>query len=178
MLGCNAGRGLLLLPIFNYHAGNLDLIREMLDHPYTIPGLSDGGAHMGVICDGSFPTTLLQHWTRDRSRGAGFSIEQVVKMQTHDTAQAYGLADRGLLRAGMRADINIIDHARLRALVPEFAYDLPAGGRRLVQRAEGYRYTILAGEVTYRDGVATDRLPGRLVRGTRAVPRHAVAAMA
>jgi N-acyl-D-aspartate/D-glutamate deacylase len=139
----------------------------MMDNPYTIPGLSDGGAHMGVICDGSFPTTLLQHWTRDRVRGEGFTVEQVVKMQAFDTAQAYGLCDRGLLCEGLRADINIIDQERVRVKTPEFAYDLPAGGRRLVQRAEGYRYTIVAGEVTYRDGIETGALPGRLVRGAR-----------
>jgi N-acyl-D-aspartate/D-glutamate deacylase len=170
ILDCGDGRGMILLPIYNYHAGNLDLTREMMECPYTLPGLSDGGAHMGIICDGSFPTTLLQHWTRDRVRGERFTVEQVVKMQAFDTAQAYGLHDRGLLREGLRADINIIDYEGLRLRSPEFAYDLPAGGRRLVQRAEGYRYTILAGEITYRDGVETGALPGRLVRGARTAP--------
>ena len=167
MLNTKDGRGLMLVPVMNYVAGNLDVVGEMLASPYAIAGLSDGGAHMGMICDGSFPTTLLAHWARDRSRGAGFTLEHMVSLQTGRTAAALGLNDRGLLRAGLRADINIIDFDKLKVMTPEFAYDLPAGGRRLLQRAEGYRYTIVAGEITYRDGIATGALPGRLVRGAR-----------
>ena len=169
----NGGRGLIYVPIFNYAEGNLDVTRRMMASPYTIPGLSDGGAHMGIICDGSFPTTLLTHWTRDRSRGPRFTIEQVVRMQTHATAEALGLNDRGLIRPGLRADLNLIDIEKLKVHAPEFTYDLPAGGRRLVQRAEGYRYTIVAGQVTYRDGEPTGALPGRLVRGARTAPAAA-----
>jgi N-acyl-D-aspartate/D-glutamate deacylase len=167
MLNTRDGRGLVLVPVLNYAEGNLDVVREMMESPYAIAGLSDGGAHMGSICDGSFPTTLLTHWARDRSRGGRFTLEHVVAMQTGRTAAAIGLHDRGLLRAGLRADINIIDFDKLNVMAPEFAYDLPAGGRHLVQRAEGYRYTMVAGEITYRDGIATGALPGRLVRGAR-----------
>jgi N-acyl-D-aspartate/D-glutamate deacylase len=167
MLNTKDGRGLVLVPVLSYAEGNLDVVREMMASPYAIAGLSDGGAHMGTICDGSFPTSLLTHWARDRTRGARFTLEHVVAMQTGRTAAALGLDDRGLLREGLRADINIIDFEKLSVMAPEFAYDLPAGGRHLVQRAEGYRYTIVAGEVTYRDGIATGALPGRLVRGAR-----------
>jgi N-acyl-D-aspartate/D-glutamate deacylase len=165
----NGGRGMLLIPIFNYHEGNLEVSREMLASPISVPGLSDGGAHMGLICDGSFPTTLLQHWTRDRE-GTRFTVEEVVKMQAHDTAKVVGLHDRGLIAPGMRADVIIVDHARLKVRAPEFAYDLPAGGKHLVQRADGYRYTIVAGHITYRDGEPTGALPGRLVRGAQPAP--------
>jgi N-acyl-D-aspartate/D-glutamate deacylase len=142
----------------------------MLNHPDVVPGLSDGGAHVGMICDGSFPTTLLTHWTRDRTRGPKLSIEQVIKGQCRDTARAVGLNDRGVIAPGYRADVNVIDYDRLALRAPEVAYDLPAGGRRLMQRAEGYVATLVAGEVTYRDGEATGALPGRLLRGAKAAP--------
>ncbi len=167
MLNTREGRGLILAPVLNYVEGDLEVTRKMMASPYAIAGLSDGGAHMGAICDGSFPTTLLAHWARDRTRGPRFTLEQVVQMQTSRTAAALGLHDRGLLAPGLRADINVIDFENLSVKAPEFAYDLPADGRHLVQRADGYRYTIVAGEVTYRDGVATGALPGRLVRGAR-----------
>jgi N-acyl-D-aspartate/D-glutamate deacylase len=169
------GRGMLYSPHLNYAEGSLDPAYAMLTHPDTVPGLSDGGAHVGMICDGSFPTTLLTHWTRDRTRGPKLTVEQVIKMQAADTAAAVGLMDRGRIALGLRADLNVIDHGRLSLNAPQVAYDLPAGGRRLVQRAEGYVATLVAGQVTYRDGEPTHALPGRLLRGAQAAPR-AVAA--
>jgi N-acyl-D-aspartate/D-glutamate deacylase len=159
------GRGLIYAPFGNYTHRNLEAAREMLAHPLTLSGLSDGGAHVGMICDGSFPTFMLTHWTRDRTRGDKFSLAEIIKMQTSDTAAWIGLADRGRLSPGLRADINVIDHERLTLHAPEVVYDLPGGGRRLIQRASGYTATVVAGQVTYRDGVATGALPGRLLRG-------------
>nr|MBP6546539.1 amidohydrolase family protein [Phenylobacterium sp.] len=166
----NGGRGMLYLPFLNYADGSLDPSFEMLIHPDTVPGLSDGGAHVGMICDGSFPTSNLTHWTRDRTRGPKLSLASMIKMQTRDTAQAVGLFDRGLIAPGYRADINIIDYGSLTLKSPSVAYDLPAGGRRLIQRADGYVATIVAGQVTYRDGEPTGALPGRLLRGSQAAP--------
>ena len=171
----DGGRGMLYSPHLNYAEGSLAPAHAMLTHPDTVPGLSDGGAHVGMICDGSFPTTLLTHWTRDRTRGPKLTIEQVIKMQAADTAATVGLMDRGRIAPGLRADINVIDHGRLTLRAPEVAYDLPAGGRRLVQRAEGYVATLVAGQVTYRDGEPTDALPGRLLRGAQAAPGAAAA---
>ena len=133
----------------------------------TVPGLSDGGAHYGFICDASFPTYLLTHWARDRSRGDKIPLETLVKWQTHDTAATVGLHDRGLLRPGYKGDVNIIDFENLKLRAPKIVHDLPAGGRRLGQIAEGYRATIVAGVVTYRDGVSTGKLPGKLIRGAQ-----------
>jgi N-acyl-D-aspartate/D-glutamate deacylase len=164
------GRGMLYLPFLNYADGSLDPSYEMLTHPDTVPGLSDGGAHVGMICDGSFPTSNLTHWTRDRTRGPKIPLERMVKAQTRDTAQAVGLYDRGLIMPGYRADLNVIDYGRLALKSPEVAHDLPAGGRRLIQRAEGYVATLIAGEVTYRDGKPTGALPGRLLRGAQGTP--------
>jgi N-acyl-D-aspartate/D-glutamate deacylase len=147
----------------------------MMNHKDCVPGLSDGGAHVGTICDGSFPTTLLTYWTRDRTRGPKIPLEQIIRLQARDTARTVGLNDRGVLAPGYRADLNVIDHGRLTLHAPEVAYDLPAGGKRLLQRATGYEATIVAGEVTYRDGEATNALPGRLVRGARAAPMAAAA---
>jgi len=143
---------------------DFDALHELLLHPLTVPGLSDGGAHVGTICDGSFPTSLLQHWVRDR-QGARLDLAYAVRQQARDTARAVGLTDRGVLAPGMRADLNVIDLDRLTLHLPEVRHDLPAGGRRLVQQAEGYRHTVVAGQETYRDGEATDALPGRLIRG-------------
>ncbi len=164
-----AGGAMLYVPFANYADGDLGAVREMLVHPRTIPGLSDGGAHVGTICDGSFPTTLLQHWTRDRAEGR-IGLADVVAGQARDTARAVGLLDRGVLAPGYRADLNVIDMGRLALHRPEVRYDLPAGGRRLVQRADGYRHTVVAGQETYRDGAPTDALPGRLLRGPREAP--------
>ena len=164
------GRGMLYLPFLNYAHGSLDPSYEMLKSPATIPGLSDGGAHVGMICDGSFPTSMLTHWTRDRTRGPRFPVEWIVKRQTADTAHWVGLHDRGLIAPGYRADLNVIDYDRLTLHRPEILRDLPAGGRRLMQRASGYRATIVAGEVIYRDGDPTGAKPGRLVRGAQHAP--------
>jgi N-acyl-D-aspartate/D-glutamate deacylase len=166
----NGGRGMLYLPFLNYAEGSLAPSYEMLGHPDAVPGLSDGGAHVGMICDGSFPTSNLTHWTRDRSRGPRFDLEAMVRMQTRDTARAVGLYDRGMLAPGYRADLNIIDYDNLALEAPSVAYDLPAGGRRLIQRARGYVATIVAGQITQRDGEPTGALPGRLLRGAQAQP--------
>jgi N-acyl-D-aspartate/D-glutamate deacylase len=166
----NGARGMLYLPFLNYADGSLDPSYAMLTHPDTVPGLSDGGAHVGMICDGSFPTSNLTLWTRDRTRGPKLGVEEVVRMQTRDTAQAVGLYDRGLIAPGYRADLNVIDYDRLSLKAPQVAYDLPSGGRRLIQRADGYVATIVAGQVTYRDGEPTGALPGRLLRGGQAAP--------
>jgi N-acyl-D-aspartate/D-glutamate deacylase len=161
------GRAFLYTPFSNYADGNLDACGEMLAHPDTIFGLGDGGAHVGLISDASFPTYALSHWARDRSHGR-LDVGRVVEQLTRATANAVGLDDRGVLAPGKRADLNVIDFDRLRCETPVMAYDLPAGGKRLLQGAQGYRATIVAGEITYREGEPTDALPGRLVRGGRA----------
>ena len=163
------GHGLIYLPFLNYVDGNLDGCHEMLTHPHTVPGLADGGAHVGTICDGSFPTTLLAYWGRDRDHDR-IPLPFLVKRHCRDTARTVGLLDRGVIAPGYRADLNVLDHDRLRARKPIIVHDLPAGGRRLLQRADGWRHTIVAGEETYRDGEATEALPGRLVRGARPGP--------
>lgn len=163
--GRGPGTGMLLFPFLNYANGSLDPSYDMMRHPNAVMGLSDGGAHMGTICDGSFSTTLLQHWTRDRTRGPKLDLPFVVRAQTADTARAVGLTDRGLLKPGMKADINVIDYDGLRLHAPEIAHDLPGGGRRLLQRADGYVATVVSGEVVYEGGAPTGALPGRLVRG-------------
>ena len=132
-----------------------------------MPGLCDGGAHCGIICDASFPTYLLTHWTRDRSRGDKLSIPFVVAAQSRKTAQTVGLYDRGVIAPGYKADLNVIDYDRLHLHAPKVHYDLPAGGRRLLQQADGYDATIVSGVVTQRDGMATGARPGRLVRGAQ-----------
>ncbi len=164
------GTALLYIPVLNYGDGNLDAARRMLTHPLAIPGLSDGGAHVGTICDASFPTTLLTHWCRDRSRGDLLDVSFVVHAQCRRTAQALGLNDRGLLAPGYRADVNIIDFEALTLHPPRIAHDLPAQGRRLLQRVDGYRHTFVAGVETYTDGQPTGALPGRLVRGAQPSP--------
>jgi N-acyl-D-amino-acid deacylase len=163
----NDGRGLLYVPILNYAEGGLEPIREMLLHPRSVSGLADGGAHCGVICDASMPTFMLTHWVRDRSRGERLPLEWVVRKQTHDTARLYGMQDRGTIEPGMIADLNLIDFDRLQLLPPEVVSDLPAGGKRLVQRAVGYVATIKSGITTWVDGVDTGARPGSLVRGAR-----------
>jgi N-acyl-D-aspartate/D-glutamate deacylase len=171
----NGGRGMLYHPFLNYANGSLDPSFAMLSHRDTVPGLSDGGAHVGMICDGSFPTSNITHWTRDRTRGPKLALEQMIRMQTRDTAEAVGLLDRGLIAPGLRADLNIIDFDGLTLHAPGVAYDLPAGGRRLVQRADGYVATVVAGQITYRDGEPTGALPGRLVRGAQPAPMRLAA---
>ncbi len=159
------GRAFLYTPFANYHDGNLDACREMMADPNTVIGLGDGGAHVGMISDASFPTFLMTHWARECGRGDGFDLSWLIKRQTSDTARTVGLNDRGVIAPGMKADINVIDVEKLRLPPPQMAFDLPAGGKRLLQKAEGYRATVLSGVVTYRDGEATGELPGRLVRG-------------
>jgi N-acyl-D-aspartate/D-glutamate deacylase len=163
------GRAMLYVPVLNYGDGNLDAAGEMLGDPNTIVGLGDGGAHVSTICDASFPTTLLSLWGRDREHGR-LDLPFLVHRQTEATARAVGLFDRGVIAPGYRADLNVIDFERLRARAPEMLYDLPAGGRRLVQEAEGYVATLVAGVVTYEDGRETGPLPGRLVRGPQPAP--------
>ncbi len=162
----SGGTALLYVPILNYADGNLDAVAEMLTHPFAVPGLSDGGAHVGTICDGSFPTTLLTHWGRDRTRGPRFELPWLVSRQTRATAETVGLFDRGVLTPGHRADINVIDFDHLQLHAPRLSFDLPAGGKRFLQDVDGYRHTFVAGVETYADGHPTGALPGRLVRGS------------
>jgi N-acyl-D-aspartate/D-glutamate deacylase len=169
LLAADEGRTLLYMPALNYAGGSLDAVGEMLAHPYTVPGLGDGGAHVGTICDGSFPTTLLTLWGRDRDRGR-LDLAFLVQRQCRDTARTVGLHDRGVLAPGYKGDLNVIDFDRLAVRRPEVRYDLPAGGRRLLQRAEGYRHTFVNGVEVYRDGEPTGELPGRLVRGGQPAP--------
>jgi N-acyl-D-aspartate/D-glutamate deacylase len=159
------GRAMLYRPLLNYAAGSLDACAEMLQHRDTLISLGDGGAHCGFICDASLPTFMLTHWTRDRSHGKRFSLPEIVKAQSRDNALAVGLVDRGVIAPGYKADLNLIDYDRLQLRTPEVVYDLPSGARRLIQRASGYRATIVSGTVTQRDDMPTGALPGRLVRG-------------
>jgi N-acyl-D-amino-acid deacylase len=164
------GHALLYLPLLNYSTFDFEPIREMLLHSRTVVGLADGGAHCGIICDAGTPTFLLTHWVRDRRRGERLPLEFVIRRQTRETAELYGFLDRGLLAPGMKADVNVIDLDALALAPPEMVFDLPAGGRRLVQRARGYRATVKAGAVVFEDGVATGALPGRLLRGPQPAP--------
>jgi N-acyl-D-aspartate/D-glutamate deacylase len=163
------GRALLYFPILNYADVNFDPIREMLLHPRTVLGLSDGGAHCGLICDAGTPTFLLTHWVRDRNRGDRLPLEYMVRLQTKDTAEFYDLHDRGVLAPGMLADVNLIDFESLALRLPELTYDLPANGRRLIQRADGYKMTVKRGEVIFENGTPTGPLPGKLIRGPQQV---------
>jgi N-acyl-D-aspartate/D-glutamate deacylase len=160
----DGGTALIFAPLASYVDRNFDAIREMITHPSTVVGLSDGGAHCGLICDASMPTFLLTHWARDRRRGPRIPLELAVALQTGRTAAAFGLTDRGTLQCGQRADVNVIDFDSLHLHAPKMVFDLPAGGRRLVQRADGYAYTVVGGEVTFEDGKPTGARPGRLVR--------------
>ncbi len=162
------GRGILYLPVTNYAGGNLDIVRDMMADPNTLIGLGDGGAHVGIMCDATATSYTITHWTRDRARGGLFPVAWAIKRLSADNAHAIGLHDRGVLAVGKKADINVIDYDRLRLRPPRIVYDLPAGGKRLVQRTEGFDATIVAGQVVYRDGEATGALPGRLVRGHQA----------
>jgi N-acyl-D-aspartate/D-glutamate deacylase len=163
----DGGRELFYQPLGGYFTYNFDFFRKNMQHPNVLFGLSDGGAHCGVIADAGMPTFILTHWGRDRTKGERFPLEFLVRKLTRDTAMAYGLSDRGQLKPGLKADLNVIDFDNLRLYRPEAIYDLPAGGRRLVQRADGYRYTVKSGQVTFENGESTGALPGSLVRGGR-----------
>ncbi len=165
MLMENDGSGCIYFPILNYADGNLDFLEALQASDDTVNSLSDGGAHCGTICDAASPTFMLQHWVRDRKRGNRFSLETAVKRQCHDTARLYGLDDRGVLAPGYLADINVIDLEALKLGKPWLAFDLPAGGKRLLQKAEGYDYTIKGGTVTFERGEWTGATPGGLIRG-------------
>ena len=164
------GKGILYMPLLGYSNGNFEALREMMMHPDSVFGLSDGGAHCGLICDASMPSYLLTYWSRDRSRGERIALETLVHQQTRRTAEFYGLDDRGLIAPGMKADVNVIDYDGLTIHPPEMVYDLPTEARRLVQRVDGYRMTICSGEVIMENGEDTGARPGRLVRGPQAAP--------
>ncbi|HEY8544718.1 MAG TPA: amidohydrolase family protein [Acidimicrobiales bacterium] len=172
MLG-DGGRALLYFPLLGYARGDFRDLREMLVQPGTVLGLGDGGAHCGILCDASLPTYMLSHWARDRHRGERLSLEQAVRLQTRQTAELYGFDDRGLLAPGHLADVNVIDFDALSIAAPEMVYDLPAGGRRLVQRATGYVATVKRGVVVREHDEATGERPGRLLRGPQPAPAGA-----
>lgn len=162
------GKGFIYLPILNYADGNLDFLEALQQSDDTVNSLSDGGAHCGTICDAASPTFMLQHWVRDRLRGT-ITLENAIKRQCHDTARLYHLEDRGIIAPGYLADLNVIDMKRLKLSKPWLAFDLPAGGKRLLQKAEGYVCTIKNGTVTFRDGQWTGATPGGLIRGPQRV---------
>ena len=164
------GKGLLYFPLFGYATSRFDAIEETMLHPQTGLSLADGGAHCGAICDAGTPTFMLMHWARDRTRGKRLPVEFVVKRQTRDTAHQYALFDRGELKVGLKADVNIIDFEKLGLESPHMRHDFPAGGRRLYQGAFGYRATISSGQVIFENGQPTGALPGKLIRGAQAVP--------
>ena len=166
----NDGKELLYLPLANYTSNDLSAVREMILSPHTAFGLGDGGAHVGFLCDATFTTSHLIHWGRDRTRGEKLPLEYLVKRQTRDTAKLVGFLDRGLIAKGMKADINIIDFDNMKLGAPHIVFDLPAGGKRLIQKASGYKYTIVSGQVTFIDGQSTGAMPGRLVRGSQPAP--------
>jgi N-acyl-D-aspartate/D-glutamate deacylase len=161
------GGTMFLVPMFNYANTNQDDILEMLNHPAALIGLGDGGAHLSTICDASMPTYQLSHWVKGRERGPRLQLEAAIKMQTHDTAEFYGFADRGTLEVGKRADLNVIDLERLALTMPRAVNDLPGGATRLLQDAVGYDATIVNGVVTRRNDTDTGARPGHLIRGSR-----------
>ena len=165
----NDGSGFIYLPLLNYADGNLDFLEALQESDDTVNSLSDGGAHCGTICDAASPTFMLQHWVRDRKRGKRISLENAVKRQCRDTAVLYGLEDRGVIAPGYLADLNIIDLDRLKLGKPWLAFDLPAGGKRLLQKADGYVATIKTGQVTFREGKCQGAYPGGLIRGPQRV---------
>lgn len=164
------GKALVYFPLMNYHCGSLDDVQKMLTHPNTAFGLSDGGAHCGIICDASFPSTLLTHWGRDRTRGPKLPLEWLIHGLTGRNAALIDVLDRGILAPGMKADVNVIDFDRLKLYSPHIVNDLPAGGKRLIQHADGYTASIVSGAVAFRNGQPTGALNGKLVRGAQARP--------
>lgn len=169
MLLENGGKTILYRPLSNYTYGDLGTVNDMLSHPNSLVGLGDGGAHVSILSDASAMTYMLTHWTRDRTRGPKVSLPWAIRRLSHDNAAAIGLNDRGLLRPGYKADINVIDYDRLRLHAPHVVHDLPSGGRRLIQKVDGYDATIVSGTPVQLGGVETGDLPGRLVRGAREV---------
>jgi len=165
MLCRDDGTGFIYLPILNYADGNLDFLHPLQHADDTVNSLSDGGAHCGTICDAASPTFMLEHWVRDRKRGDRITLENAIKRQCRDTAVLYGLEDRGVIAPGFLADINVIDMDRLKLGRPWLAFDLPAGGKRLLQKADGYVCTIKNGVVTFEEGKWTGATPGGLIRG-------------
>jgi N-acyl-D-aspartate/D-glutamate deacylase len=159
------GQQLLFVPVASYSECNLNILREMLNHPRTTASLSDGGAHVSSICDASFTSFMITHWVKGRTRGARLPLEAVIRKQTSEPAAIYSLHDRGVIAPGMKADLNIIDMEALYLHAPYMAFDLPTGGKRMLQKVDGFRYTIVSGEVIVRDGEMTDARPGRVVRG-------------
>ena len=164
------GKSMLYFPLMGYGNGDLSRQVTMLEDENSVISLADTGAHCGVLSDASMPTYLLAYFVRDRKRGKRFELEHAVKMHTRDTARCVGLEDRGTLEVGMKADINLIDFDALKMDAPEIIYDLPAGGRRMFQTAQGYRATLVNGEIVMADGVATGALPGKLIRGAQGAP--------
>ncbi len=162
------GKGFIYLPLLNYMDGNLDFLETLQQSDDTVNSLSDGGAHCGTICDAASPTFMLEYWVKNRKRGT-LSIEHAIKRQCLDTSRLYGLNDRGVLKPGYLADVNVIDMERIKLGKPWLAFDLPAGGKRLLQKADGYDYTIKSGQVTFKGGVVTDKRPGGLIRGPQMV---------
>lgn len=158
------GRAILYHPMTNYTGGDMAPVLDMLRHPHTLIGLGDGGAHVGIMCDATDMAHALTHWTRDRARGERLEIPDVVRRLSLANAREMGLSDRGAIQVGMRADINVIDYDRLQLQLPEVRYDLPAGGKRILQRSTGFEATLVAGKAVWRDGEATGALPGRLLR--------------
>jgi N-acyl-D-aspartate/D-glutamate deacylase len=167
LLVANDGKELFYQPLGGYQNYSLDTQKKLLEHPNVLFGLSDGGAHCGVIADAGMPTFIMTHWGRDRTKGDKLELEFIVKSLTSSTATAFGMFDRGQIREGMIADINVIDFDALRLHRPEAIFDLPAQGRRLVQKAEGYDLTIKSGEIIFQSGEHTGALPGKLVRRTK-----------
>lgn len=175
LLSAGDGTGMIYFPILNYADGNLDFLEALQAREDCVNSLSDGGAHCGTICDAASPTFMLQHWVRDRARGGRLSLEAAVKRQSHDTARLYGLNDRGVIAPGALADLNLIDFDAIRLEAPYLAFDLPAGGKRLLQRAEGYRMTIKSGVTTFVAGRWTGATPGTVVRGPQAAAMQVAA---
>lgn len=172
----NEGQAMLYFPLFGYSTNDYTAIEAALRHPQAGLSLADGGAHVGAICDGGTPTFMLTHWARDRTRGATLPIEEIIRIQTKDTAEQYGLYDRGVLTPGMKADVNVIDFENLSMPQPVMVFDLPAGGRRLWQGATGYRATVLSGVVVAENDKPTGELPGRLIRGPQGTAKRTSAA--
>ena len=159
MLLRNDGKSFIFLPVANYTRGDFEILREMLVHPRTTASLSDAGAHVSSVCDASFTTFMFTHWVKGRTRGERIALEEVVRMQTSEPAHLYGMTDRGVIAPGLKADINVIDFDNLKLLAPYTTFDLPTGAKRMLQKAEGISYTLVSGEVIFKDGACTNGSP-------------------